>query len=246
MNKLKLNCDLGESFGRWTKGNDAQIMPYIDSANIACGFHGGDPTIMMKTLNLASIHHVSVAAHPSYPDLQGFGRRSIAMNHEDLYACILYQISALDGLARTKNLTLDYVKPHGALYNDMMKSKEVRKTIFAAISDYSNSLPLMIQATSDFVELQEEANSSGLSLLREVFADRLYLDNGLLAPRVHKYGLHSFEKSVEQVRLLLDNQSVLTESGRSLHVEGDSICIHGDTPYAESLAKQARELINRK
>ncbi len=130
MNKfMKLNCDLGESYGNWTMGLDTQVMPHIDQANIACGFHAGDPLVMLNTLKLAKQHNVSIGAHPSYPDLVGFGRRTMKCSTEELVALVLYQVAAIDGVAKSLGMNLDYVKPHGALYNDMMSDVQVRESI---------------------------------------------------------------------------------------------------------------------
>lgn len=146
---MKLNCDLGESYGSWTMGLDAQVMPFIDQANIACGFHAGDPLVMQKTLELAKVNNVSVGAHPGYPDLVGFGRRSMNCSAEEVIALVNYQIAAIDGVAKSLGIVLEYVKPHGALYNDMMLSQDIRKAILQALSSYHRPLKLMLQATLD-------------------------------------------------------------------------------------------------
>ena len=145
---MLLNCDLGESYGSWTMGLDAEVMPHIDQASIACGFHGGDPVTMRRTLALAARCGVAVGAHPSYPDLVGFGRRSMNLSAEEIIASLHYQVAALEGMALGQGLALSYVKPHGALYNDMMAKPEVRAAIMQALADYHRPLPLMLQATS--------------------------------------------------------------------------------------------------
>ena len=180
---MLLNCDLGESYGSWTMGLDAEVMPHIDQANVACGFHGGDPLTIRATLALAADHGVSVGAHPAYPDLVGFGRRSMALSEEEIIASLLYQVSALDGMAQSAGITLDYVKPHGALYNDMMAKAEVRKAIMRALVDFHRPLPLMLQATPDAGKHRDEAAELGLPLLFEAFADRCYDDDGKLLSR---------------------------------------------------------------
>ena len=144
---MLLDCDLGESYGRWTMGMDAAVMPYIHQANIACGFHAGDPLTMRHTLALAAEHGVAIGAHPAYPDLVGFGRRSMTLNREEVIANLHYQIAALDGMAHSLGLALAYVKPHGALYHDMMAHSEVRAAIIEALVSYHRPLALMLQAT---------------------------------------------------------------------------------------------------
>ncbi len=169
---MKLNCDLGESFGRWNMGLDKQAMPYIDQANIACGFHAGDPLVIKKTLELAKKHNVSVGAHPSYPDLVGFGRRSMNCSMDEIIAFIHYQIAAIDGVAKSLGLEIEYVKPHGALYNDMMKNEDVREAILIALKSYHRPLKLMIQATPDIKQHRKQAQTFGIKVLSEAFADR--------------------------------------------------------------------------
>ena len=144
---MKLNCDLGESYGAWRMGEDDQVMPLIDMANVACGFHAGDPSVMQKTVALAAKHGVEIGAHPSYHDLAGFGRRSISHSPEEIHALILYQLGALQGLCRAEGLTLSYVKPHGALNNDMMRDMSTLEAVMAAIRSYQQDLPLMLPVT---------------------------------------------------------------------------------------------------
>ena len=171
---LKLNCDLGESFGSWKMGLDEAVMPHIDQANIACGFHAGDPLVLQKTLAMAKENGVTIGAHPGYPDLVGFGRRSMKVSAAELKAMVQYQIAAIDGMAATQGLTLSYVKPHGAMYNDMMADASVRATIMAAIAEYHRPVVLMLQSTPNAETHLEEAKAAGIELLFEIFADRCY------------------------------------------------------------------------
>ncbi len=180
---MLLNCDLGESYGSWTMGVDAAVMPYIDQANIACGFHAGDPLTMRHTLALAAEHGVAIGAHPAYPDIVGFGRRSMALSREEIIANLHYQVAALDGMAQTMGLALAYVKPHGALYHDMMAHSEVRAAIVEALASYHRPLALMVQATAQAAAHRAEAAAAGVQLLFEAFADRCYADNGSLLDR---------------------------------------------------------------
>ena len=154
---MLLNCDLGESYGSWTMGMDAAVMPHIDQANIACGFHGGDPLTIRNTLALAAQHGVTVGAHPAYPDLVGFGRRSMHLSADEIIASVHYQVAALDGMACSQGLQLAYVKPHGALYNDMMANATVRDAIMRALASYHRPLALMLQATSAADDHRQEA-----------------------------------------------------------------------------------------
>ena len=149
MNRILLNCDMGESFGAWQMGDDALAMPLIDQANLACGFHAGDPLIMQQSILLAREHGVSIGAHPSYPDLQGFGRRHLACSAEEVEALVLYQLGALDAFCRAAGTQIDYVKPHGAMYNDMMANPAQLRAVIQAVAAYDASLPLMLMATRD-------------------------------------------------------------------------------------------------
>ena len=180
---MKLNCDLGESFGMWKMGLDEQVMPHIDMANIACGFHAGDADVMANTLALAKQHKVMVGAHPSYPDKQGFGRRSMAMSEKELTNCLHYQIAAIDGMAAVHGLTLEYVKPHGALYNDMKSDEQPLNIVMRAVARYAKPLKLMIIATNQAAKHKVQANDLQLELILEAFADRQYTDEGKLVAR---------------------------------------------------------------
>lgn len=241
---MLLNADLGESYGAWTMGMDQQLMPLLDQANIACGGHAGDPLTMRRTLELAKSAGVAVGAHPSYPDLQGFGRRSMQIAADELEAQILFQISALSGLAQTAGHPLSYVKPHGALYNDMMANTEVRATVMRAVADYHQPLKLMLLATTDQETHRLEAEKYGLELLFEAFADRAYTDEGKLVARSHAHAVHTEEKALEQALLLAKNQIVITESGKRLEVRADTLCVHGDNPSALNLVQRIREAIS--
>ena len=241
---MRLNCDLGESYGSWTMGLDAEVMPHIDQANIACGFHGGDPLTIRNTLQLAAQHDVSVGAHPAYPDLVGFGRRSMALSSDEIIASLHYQISALDGMAHSAGLSLDYIKPHGALYNDMMAKSAVRLAIMQAIADYQRPLPLMLQATPDATSHRAEAGQLGLDLMFEVFADRCYDDDGKLLSRRKPGAVHDREKMLAQVAQLIEHGSLTTVSGHTLSLEADTLCVHGDNPEGVQAIREIRSLVN--
>ena len=240
---MKLNCDLGESFGSWTMGLDAQVMPFIDQANIACGFHAGDPLVMQKTLELAKANNVSVGAHPGYPDLVGFGRRSMNCSTEEIIALVSYQIAAIDGVAKSLGIVLEYVKPHGALYNDMMLSQDVRKAILQALSSYHRPLKLMLQATLDIEQHRAEAKHFNIDILSEAFADRCYDDDGKLLSRAKIGAVHNKEKMLAQVKQLKEQGCVTTISGNILSLKADSLCVHGDNIEGVQAISAIRELI---
>ncbi|EAR11084.1 5-oxoprolinase subunit PxpA [Reinekea blandensis] len=240
---MKLNCDLGESFGAWAMGRDAEVMPFIDQANIACGFHAGDPVVLNKTLALAAEHGVAVGAHPAYPDLNGFGRRSIPMSANELRQLLHYQISAISGMARVQGLTVDYVKPHGALYNDMMKNESIRTTVMQAVADYPEPLTLMLQATADHERHQQEASQYQLPLWFEAFADRAYQANGRLVPRSEADAVLNAEQILSRIDNLVNNQTVIAVDGTLLRFPVDSVCVHGDNDTATQLIADIRERI---
>ena len=240
---MKLNCDIGESYGSWTMGLDAQVMPFIDQANIACGFHAGDPLVMQKTLELAKVNNVSVGAHPGYPDLVGFGRRSMNCSAEEVIALVNYQIAAIDGVAKSLGIVLEYVKPHGALYNDMMLSQDIRKAILQALSSYHRPLKLMLQATLDIEQHRAEAKHFNIDILSEAFADRCYDDDGKLLSRAKDGAVHNKEKMLAQVKQLKEQGSVTTISGNILPLKADSLCVHGDNIEGVQAISAIRELI---
>ena len=242
--KMKLNCDLGESFGPWTMGLDNEVMPYIEQANIACGFHAGDPLVMQKTLTLAKQCQVSIGAHPSYPDLVGFGRRSLACTSEEIIALIHYQVAALEGMANAQGLSIDYVKPHGALYNDMMKKPEVFQAILTALAQYPKKLKLMVQATADFSDYKMLANKLGITLYSEAFADRCYDDKGLLLARSHTGAILNKEAMLAQVKQLSEHGTVTTISGKVLKLNVDSLCVHGDNISGVQAIREIKDLLS--
>ncbi|BCE02998.1 5-oxoprolinase subunit PxpA [Marinicellulosiphila megalodicopiae] len=242
---MKLNCDLGESFGNWQMGQDIQVMPFIDQANIACGFHAGDPMVMLDTLKLAKANNVSIGAHPSYPDLVGFGRRSMNCSADEIKAFMLYQIAAIDGMASSLGLNLEYVKPHGALYNDMMKDLKVRQAILLAIQQYPKKLKLMMQSTVNFETHKQQATEFDIELLAEVFADRCYCDDGSLMPRSELNAVHNQTKILEQVKQLIETGTLTTNNNKTLTLQADSLCVHGDNPESIAMIQTIRDLIKR-
>jgi UPF0271 protein len=242
---LRLNCDLGESFGSWKMGLDEAVMPHIDQANIACGFHAGDPLVLQKTLTLAKENSVTIGAHPGYPDLVGFGRRSIKASAAELKAMVQYQIAAIDGMALTQGMTLSYVKPHGAMYNDMMADACIRQTIMQAVSEYHRPLVLMLQSTPQFEQHLEEAKVAGIELWFEIFADRCYDDDGKLLSRTKPGAVHTKEKMLTQVKQLKEQGTVTTVSGHTLNLRADTLCVHGDNMDGVNAIEEIRELIRQ-
>ncbi|MEO3864450.1 5-oxoprolinase subunit PxpA [Rheinheimera fenheensis] len=240
---MKLNCDLGESYGSWQMGLDAEVMPHIDMANIACGFHAGDADVMARTLALAKQHGVVIGAHPSYPDLQGFGRRSMALSHSEIVNCMRYQIAALDGMALSAGVTLSYVKPHGALYNDMMAKPAVFAAVLDAVAGFYKPLKLMILATARQQEFAAQAKAQGVSLLFEAFADRRYTDEGTLTTRSQAGAVLHADDMLAQVRQLVTQGTVTTASGQSLALQADTLCVHGDNQAAIAQVQQIRALL---
>lgn len=241
---MKLNCDLGESFGAWTVGCDTDVMPHIDQANIACGYHGGDPLVMQKTLALAKRHNVTVGAHPSYPDLVGFGRRSMECSPEEIIALIHYQIAALDGMAKTQGLAIEYVKPHGALYNDMMKNPKVFKAIITALSQYPKKLTLMLQATPEMDDYKKEAHRYGVTIYGEAFADRCYDDEGRLMSRTKEGAVLTKVAMLAQVKQLVEHGTITTYSGNKIKLDVDSLCVHGDNSEGVKAIREIKVLIS--
>jgi UPF0271 protein len=241
---MLLNSDLGESYGSWTMGLDAEVMPHINQANIACGFHGGDPVTMRNTLALAAKHGVVIGAHPAYPDLVGFGRRPMNLSADEIIANLHYQVAALEGMAQSQGLTVAYVKPHGALYNDMMARTEVRKAIMQAIASYHRPLTLMLQATPQAAEHCAEADCFGVGLQFEAFADRCYDDDGKLLARSRPGAVHNRERMLAQVAQLQRDHTVTTVGGNVIALRADTLCVHGDNPEGVQAIQAIRALVD--
>lgn len=236
---IKLNCDLGESYGNYKIGNEETIMPLIDMANIACGFHAGDPLTLQKSVELAKKHNVEIGSHPAYPDLVGFGRRSLKCSFEEIEAFTMYQCGALSAFGE-----ISYVKPHGALYNDMMKDDEIFKAILSAIKKFGKDLKLMILSTPNNSKYEKIASGFGISLLFEVFADRAYTNDGFLVPRTQKGAvLHSSSEVVQRLEQLQTKGSLNSIDKKEIFLQTDSLCVHGDNPEAIKLIKLLRENI---
>ena len=239
MTTIDINCDLGESFGVYKLGRDADILPYISSANIACGFHAGDPRMMVQTVRLAKANGVKVGAHPGYPDLVGFGRRDMAMLPDEIEAMLLYQIGALAGICKAEGVDLVHVKPHGALYNKAAKDPDLAVTIAKSIREFSRELVLVGLAGSYLVAAGNEA---GLHIFSEGFADRIYEPDGSLRSRNLPEAMITDPKEVARHGLELAKNGVTAlREGKTFHWEIQPICLHGDEPGA---AKNAEALFH--
>ena len=239
MIKVDINCDMGESFGAYRIGSDAAIMPFISSANIACGFHAGDPLVMDATIQLAIEHGVSAGAHPGYPDLQGFGRRSMDLTPEEVEAFTLYQVAALAGFAHARGVELAHVKPHGALYNQAAMDRALAQAITRGVARFSRNLVLVGLAGSMLVEMGVEA---GLHTAAEAFADRAYNPDGSLRSRRLPGALiETPQAALEQALRLVKEGVAVTREGQTVTANVDTLCIHGDNPAGPQIAQALRK-----
>jgi UPF0271 protein len=242
---IKLNCDMGESFGLWEIGADEAIMPYINMANLACGFHAGDSVTMNKAVTLAKKHNVEIGAHPGYQDLVGFGRRSIVCTKEEIIALIIYQLGALVAFCKVHKTEVTYLKPHGALYQDMMKDDTVFNAIVEAIAAYDQTIKLMILSCPRNEEYKTMAKIHNIDLLFEVFADRNYNDDGSLVSRTKENAVIKNESDViNRIKSLKEKGSLLSISGKELSLQTDVLCVHGDTKNALEFIQILRKEIS--
>ncbi len=238
---VDLNCDMGESFGAYTLGNDAALLDWVSSANIACGFHAGDPQTMQHTVHMALEKNVAIGAHPGLPDLAGFGRRAMAISPAEAYSLVLYQVGALWAFVKAEGAQLHHVKPHGALYNMAAVQKNLAEAIAEAVYKIDPGLLLYGLAGS---ELIKAARKAGLTTAQEVFADRTYQQDGTLTPRTHENALLTDPaKAAQQVLRMVKEGKVMTLQGVELSITADTICIHGDGPHALHFAKQIHSLL---
>jgi len=229
---------MGESFGAWQMGADAEIMPLITSANIACGFHAGDPTTMRKTVRLAVDRGVAVGAHPSLPDLQGFGRRAMKITPEEMYDLVLYQSGALEAFVRAAGKRLHHVKCHGALYNMAANDEGLSSAMARAVKDLGGDVILYALSNSLMMEI---AKKQGLRVAGEVFGDRSYQDDGTLTPRGRPGAMIEDEKkAVAQALAMIEEGQVTAQSGKRVPVAPDTLCLHGDQPGAVAFARALR------
>lgn len=238
---VDLNSDLGESFGQWTMGNDDAVLEIVSSANIACGFHAGSPDGILKTLKAAKQRNVAIGAHVAYPDLVGFGRRNMDIASDELTADVIYQIGALQGLAKAVDLSVTYVKPHGALYNTIAHDKRQALAVIEAILAVDPQLTLVALAGSPLITFAKE---KGLRVIAEAFADRAYHADGTLVSRKKEGAvLHDPELVAQRMLQLVQEGGVESIEGIFTTIQADSICVHGDSPDAVALAKSVKEIL---
>ncbi|MGC9395328.1 MAG: LamB/YcsF family protein [Anaerolineae bacterium] len=239
--RIDLNCDMGESFGRYTLGDDAAMLDVVTSANLACGLHAGDPTVMQVTVALAARKGVAVGAHPGYPDLQGFGRRAIALTPAEIEATVLYQIGALAGFARAAGVPLVHVKPHGALYNIAACDRAVAQAIARAVAAFD---PDLIVVTLPDSALAHAAQMAGLRVACEGFADRAYCEDGSLVPRAEPGAvIHDPSQATARAIRMVTRREVEAITGKVVPLHIDTLCIHGDTPGAVAIAAALRSAL---
>ena len=240
---MKLNADIGEYSSAHQIDSDVDIMPFIDQANIACGGHAGDPISMDMTVKLASSCGVEIGAHPSYPDVTNFGRRSMQIPLTELRPIIHAQIGALDAIASAQGATLSYIKPHGALYNDMIQIPAVFDDVIDIIAAYPRSLKLMIQATEMSYAHQQKADKHSVDLILEAFADRAYQANGMLVSRHHDGAVLDLEDALDQAASIIHQGFVTCIDGKKLALRADTLCVHGDTQGALNMVKLIRKML---
>lgn len=241
--KIDLNCDMGESFGRYRLGNDAAMLDVVTSANIACGLHAGDPVVMRETVALAASRGVTIGAHPGYPDLQGFGRRAMQLAPAELEAFLLYQLGALTSFARLAGVPLTHVKPHGALYNQAAADPDIAAAIARAVAAFD---PRLIVVTLPESALKLAALGAGLRVALEGFADRAYQANGALAPRERSGAvIHDPDVAVARAIRMVTQGEVETIEGKVIPLRVDTLCVHGDTPNAAELAQSLRQALQK-
>ncbi len=236
---VNINSDLGESFGPWVMGNDAEVLKIVRSANVACGFHASDPTVMVDTVKLCLQNGVSIGAHPGFADLQGFGRRVINLTPKELEANIAYQLGALQAIAAMQGGKVTHIKPHGMMGNMSAESAEMSEAICRATRAIDRDIVFLAQANT---EQGKAARKAGLRVAEEVFADRTYTDAGFLTPRKEPNAMiKEAAQAVAHVRRMVDEQAIYSTSGKRIPCQVDSICVHGDGPTAVTVAKAVRD-----
>ena len=243
MRTIDLNCDLGESYGRWALGDDEAMLELASSANVACGFHAGDPTVMRRTVATARDRGVGIGAHPGYADLRGFGRTAMSVPAEDVANDVLYQLGALGAICRAEGAELRHVKPHGALYITMAHDAELAAAVVGAVAAFDAGLALLVPAGSLAADVAADA---GLRIVREAFLDRAYGPDGNLAPR-HAPGsvLEDPEMVAARAVRLATEGTVAAADGTELDLQPETLCLHGDTPGAVELARGVTAALER-
>ena len=236
-NKIDFNCDMGESFGMHKMGFDEEVIKHITSANIACGFHAGDPMWMRHTVRMAEEHGVAIGAHPSYPDLNGFGRRDMSLTPEEAKNDVIYQLGALNAFTKAKKL--QHIKPHGAMYNKAVNDEPLARAICEAVMEVDPDLIILALAGSPWIKI---AKDMGLRVAQEIFADRAMNADGTLVPRSQPGSvLHNVEDVLERSIKMVTEGKATAITGEEFEVQADSICLHGDTPGAVDMAKALKK-----
>lgn len=241
MFRVDLNCDLGESFGSYTIGNDDQVIPLITSANVACGYHASDPVVMDQTLSMAKEAGIRIGAHPGFPDLMGFGRRNLSVSPTEAKAYVLYQLGALDAFCRVHGMKMQHVKPHGAFYNMAAKDYELSRAICEGIREFD---PQLIVLALSGGELARAARDMGLRTALEVFADRAYEEDGSLVNR-RKAGamITDEDQAVARVVRMVKEKKVTAVTGKDIPIQADSVCVHGDGAKALAFVEKIRRAL---
>ncbi|KHE71545.1 LamB/YcsF family protein [Halobacillus sp. BBL2006] len=239
--KVDLNCDMGESFGLYQLGNDEGMMPYITSANIACGYHAGDPTIMRKTIELAKEHNVQIGAHPAFPDLMGFGRRHMNCTASEIKDYVLYQLGALREFARANGVPIAHCKPHGALYMMAMEDEKIAKAILEGIAKTDDNMIVFAMNNSAVVEVGEKM---GVRVAKETYSDREHTETGSIIMTRKGSEIGDYDAMADRVVRMVKEGKVTAHTGNDADVMAETVCIHGDTPGAVKLAKTIHEKLN--
>ena len=237
-----MNSDVGESFGVYKIGLDEEVIPHITSANIACGFHGGDPAVMRKTISLAKQHRVEVGAHPGFPDLIGFGRRNVDASLEEIQDDVIYQMGALQAFAISQGLKLQHVKPHGALYNMAVANLKIWETVAEAVAKVDRKVILVVLASSKRDPLLEIGRRYGIRIAFEAFPDRAYGKDGSLVSRKEKGAvIYDHEVVAKRALKMALERKVIAIDGTEIELKADTLCVHGDNPAAVQIVKKIRE-----
>lgn len=240
MLRVDLNCDMGESFGLYDQGNDEEMMQYITSANIACGFHAGDPHVMRKTIELAKKYEVGIGVHPGFPDLLGFGRRDLACTPSEVKDYVTYQMGALREFAKAYDVKLQHCKPHGALFMKAMGDKQIARAILEAIHDVQSDMIVFSLNNSVFME---ESMKMGIPVAKEAYADREHTKDGSIVLTRKGSVITDYAQMADRVVRMIKEKKVQTHDGKDASIEAETICIHGDTPGAPQLAKAIVEAL---
>ncbi len=244
MKSIDLNCDMGESFGNYTVGQDELLMPYLTSCNIACGFHGGDPYHIERTIDHALAHGLRIGAHPSYPDLQGFGRRKMMVPPSELSSLIKYQVGAIKAMVESKGGNLSYVKPHGALYNSLAHDTNEAEVVIRAVKEIDSTLKIMLLAGSPAIDVAKE---HGINVIQEAFADRRYVSSTALMSRsISGSVIADVASAVHQVLSIVERKRIKCSDDIEYPLHAESICIHGDHTNAVVIAQGVHEELSRR